>query len=107
MFFVLCIWMVSTAFGFICSRYVSVIGFLISALVAALLLGFVISGRYSLSHFWIQLAAFVCLQVGYFIGIVWQALARSAAPIQSADKTLRDNGRNEQNIGLRLWFEIF
>lgn len=74
-----------TVFGVICAHYVSVVGFGVTALVIVVLLGLL--GAVGVHHFGsgVLAGAFVCMQVGYFIGIVGTALVRHVRRLSAKD----------------------
>ncbi|MFJ7438102.1 hypothetical protein ACIQW5_10645 [Methylorubrum thiocyanatum] len=73
-------WAVFALFGGVCARYVSVIGFTLTAIgiVALLALTGALTGSESFSA-GMLLGGFVALQVGYFCGLVGLVLIRHTA----------------------------
>lgn len=79
-------------FGIVCGFYVSVVGFALTALAIVTVIGV-------LSHFlggplggWMPVAAFVALQVGYFLSVVGTALVGHVRRLSPKDprRTARD-----------------
>lgn len=91
--------------GIVCAFYVSVIGFSVTALLFVIIIGLVLPGGYTGMRLWEQFGAFVCLQIGYFAGVLAVVVAvkfRDVIRIKDRSERYRSDDRN---IGTFLsWF---
>ena len=88
--------------GIVCALYVSVIGFSIMALGFVIVLGFIIPGHYTSMRFWMQFGAFVCMQLGYFMGILLTALAVKTGHLADLEEKQNNYGTDDRNISTYL-----
>ncbi|MEG9502550.1 MAG: hypothetical protein MIN69_11935 [Methylorubrum extorquens] len=87
------IWALFALFGGVCARYVSVIGFFLTALanVAFLVLMSVLTGSGTFGA-GVLAGAFVAMQVGYFAGLVALALVRHVVRLSRKDPRRVEKG---------------
>lgn len=88
--------------GIVCALYVSLIGFSITALGFVIVLGFVIPGHYTGMRIWLQFGAFVCMQLGYFIGVLLSALAAKLGYLADIKEEQKNFGTDDRNISIYL-----
>lgn len=78
-------WALFAVFGGVCALYVSVVGFVLSALAIVLLLGLVSLLFGGVFTVWTLVIAFVALQVGYFVGLIGSTLFRHVSRLSAKD----------------------
>jgi hypothetical protein len=87
------IWALFALFGGVCARYVSAIGFVLTALGSVALLALMGAVTGSGTVGWATLGyAFVAIQVGYFAGLVGFALVRHVARLSRKDPRRVEKG---------------